>query len=260
MELGLEGKRALITGGSKGIGLATATLLAQEGARVVIAARRQSELDEARAAILAAVPGADVHAVSADVATAEGADSLAAEALRLLGGIDILVNNAGRSAGGPALDQSDEAWMSDLDLKFFAALRLARLCVPSMVQAGGGRIINVTAIAGKHPAANSGPTSVSRAAGIALTKILSKELAANNITVNTVCIGLIKSEQIGRAALRVGGDDMEAGYRQMGQNVPLRRVGEAQEAGDVIAFLVSERASYINGVALNIDGGTSSAV
>ncbi len=260
MELGLTGKRALITGGSKGIGLATATRLAMEGARVVIAARRVEELNEARSSILNAAPGADVYIVSADVATAEGADQLAQAALAHLGGIDILINNAGRSAGGPALDQTDEQWMSDLDLKFFASLRLSRLCLPSMKEAGGGRIINVTAIAGKHPAANSGPTSVSRAAGIALTKILSKELAAHNITVNTVCIGLIKSEQIGRAALRVGGDDMDAGYQAMGKNVPLGRVGEAHEAGDVIAFLVSERAAYINGVALNIDGGTSSAV
>lgn len=260
MDLGLTGKRAIITGGSKGIGLATATRMAMEGAAVAIIGRRVDALEEAKLAIVAAAPGATVHVISADVATAAGTEAASQAALAALGGCDILVNNAGRSAGGPALGQDDEAWMADLELKLFGALRMSRLCVPAMREAGGGRIVNVTAIQGKHPGAGSGPTAVSRAAGMALTKILSKELAAANITVNTVCIGLIKSEQIGRAAERTGEGDIEAGFQRMGANVPLGRVGESHEAGDVIAFLCSERASYINGVALNIDGGMSSAL
>ncbi|MBI5946643.1 MAG: SDR family oxidoreductase [Chloroflexi bacterium] len=256
MDLGLHGKRALITGASKGIGLAAATRLALEGASVAIVARRQDALEEARQAIVAAAPGATVLAISADVATAEGTQYAADRALAAFGGLDILVNNAGRSAAGPALTQGDEAWMADLELKFFGALRMARLCVPAMREAGGGRIVNVTAIQGKQPGAGSSPTAVSRAAGIALTKILSKELAADRILVNTVCIGLIKSEQIERAARgRFPDLPLDQAYARMGEALPLGRVGETAEAGDVIAFLCSERASYISGVALNIDGG-----
>lgn len=260
MDLGLTGKRAIITGGSKGIGLATATRLAMEGAAVAIIARRLDALEDAKTAILAAAPGATVHTITGDVAEAAGANAAAEAALKALGGCDILVNNAGRSAGGPALGQDDDAWQADLELKLFGALRMSRICVPAMKDAGGGRIVNVTAIQGKHPGAGSAPTAVSRAAGMAMTKILSKELAADNITVNTVCIGLIKSEQIGRAAARAGDNDLEVGYERMGANVPLKRVGESHEAGDVIAFLCSERASYISGVALNIDGGMSSSL
>ena len=259
MDLGLAGKRALITGGSRGIGLATATRLAQEGARVAIVARRPDVLAEARASITAAAPDSEVVIISADVATAEGTQAAAEAALSAFDGLDILVNNAGRAAAGPALTQGDEAWLSDLELKFFGALRMARLCVPAMREAGGGRIVNVTAIQGKQPAAGSSPTSVSRAAGIALTKILSKELASDRILVNAVCIGLIKSEQIERAARRRFPDlPLEQAYARMGEALPLRRVGETGEAGDVIAFLCSGRASYLSGIALNIDGGLAS--
>jgi NAD(P)-dependent dehydrogenase (short-subunit alcohol dehydrogenase family) len=151
--------------------------------------------------------------------------------------------------------------MADLELKLFGALRMTRLCAPALKASGGGRIVNVTAIQGKTPAAGSAPTAVSRAAGIALTKILSKELAPDGILVNTVCIGLIKSEQIERGArARFPGDELGEAYRKMAAAVPLQRVGESEEAGDVIAFLCSARASYINGVALNIDGGMSAVV
>jgi len=256
MDLGLTGKRALITGGSRGIGLATATRLAQEGAHVAIVARRPDVLAEARASIITITPGAEVVTISADVATAAGTQAAAQQALSALGGLDILVNNAGRSAAGPALTQSDEAWLADLELKFFGALRMARLCVPAMREAGAGRIVNVTAIQGKTPAAGSSPTAVSRAAGITLTKILSKELAADRILVNTVCIGLIKSEQIERAARgRFPNMPLDRAYARMGEALPLGRVGETAEAGDVIAFLCSARASYLSGIALNIDGG-----
>jgi NAD(P)-dependent dehydrogenase (short-subunit alcohol dehydrogenase family) len=130
-----------------------------------------------------------------------------------------------------------------------------------MRAAGGGAIVNVTAIAGKHPAAGSMPTSVSRAAGIALTKGMSKDLAADNIRVNAVCIGLIKSLQIGRFALaRSGGKSIDEGYAAMGAPVPLGRVGESAEAANAIVFLLSAAASYITGIAMNIDGGMSSAV
>ena len=149
-------------------------------------------------------------------------------------------------------------------MKLFAAIRCSRLAIPHMKAQGGGRIINVTNLGGKAPGARSVPTSVSRAAGIALTKALSKDYAADNILVNTVCIGLIKSGQNDRRWERERGQNpgltRDQYYAEVGKDLPLGRVGETEEAGDVIAFLASERASYLTGVAINIDGGVSSVV
>ena len=151
-----------------------------------------------------------------------------------------------------------------MDLKLFGAIRFCRLAIPHMREQGGGRIINVTNLGAKAPAAASVPTSVSRAAGIAVTKAMSKEFAQDNILVNTVCIGLIKSGQHESRFERTMSDNpdntLEGMYESMGSRVPLGRVGEAAEAGDVIAFLASERASYLTGIAVNIDGGTSPVV
>jgi NAD(P)-dependent dehydrogenase (short-subunit alcohol dehydrogenase family) len=250
MELGVQGKVAIVTGGSDGIGKATARILAAEGAKVAICARTAEALESAAAEVRAAT-GGTILAVPADVTKPEDLDRLLARVQAELGPPTLLANNAGTSAAGAFPTVTDERWAYDLDLKLMAAVRLSRLVVPLMKEAGGGSIVNVTAIQGKHPAANSMPTSVSRAAGIALTKGMSKDLAVD--------IGLIKSGQIGRAATARGGGSAEAGYAAMGANVPLGRVGEAEEAGRVIAFLLSDAASYVTGVAVNIDGGMSSA-
>lgn len=259
MDLGLKGKVAFITGGSEGIGRATAHLLAAEGAKVAICSRGQEALDAAAAEIKAAT-GVDVLTVSADVTKQEDIERAIATVQAKLGAPTLLVNNAGTSAAAPFPGVTDETWGYDLDLKLMAAIRVSRLVVPLMQAAGGGSIVNVTAINGKHPSASSMPTSVSRAAGIALSKGMSKDLAGQNIRVNAVCIGLIKSRQIGRAAMaRSGGKSADEGYALMGANVPLGRVGESSEAANVIGFLLSGAASYITGVAINIDGGMSSA-
>jgi 3-oxoacyl-[acyl-carrier protein] reductase len=261
MDLGLSGKRALITGGSRGIGLATATRLASEGARVVIVGRREDALQEARTAILGVATDAVVVPVSADVSTVQGAREAVSRATAELGGLDILVNNAGQSAAGPFLSQDDDRIQADLDLKLFGAIRMSRLVIPHMREAGGGRIVNVTAIQGKTPGAGTIPTSIARAGGLALTKVLSKEFAADNILVNAVCIGLIRSEQIERGArARFPELPIDEALERMGQAVPLGRIGRGEEAGDVIAFLCSDRASFISGVAINIDGGASAVL
>ena len=151
-----------------------------------------------------------------------------------------------------------------MDLKFYAAIRFSRLAIPYMKEVGGGRIINVTNLGGKQPGPNSVPTSVTRAAGIALTKAMSKDLAQHNILVNTVCIGSIKAGQHERRAAQIMVDDpsmtIDAFYDQRSLNIPLGRVGEADEAGDVICFLASSRASYLTGTSINIDGGTSGSI
>ncbi len=265
MEMGLDGKVAIVTGGSEGIGKAAAERMAGEGANVIIVARRQEVLDAAADEIRTATEG-EVLPLSADVTDKETAARVVNTAIERYGRLDILVNNAGTSMAKGFEDVSDDDWELDFELKVWGAVRLIRSSIPEMRKVGGGRIINVTNLGGRTPGANSMPTSISRAAGIAITKGLSKDLASDNILVNTVCIGLIKSGQHQRRYdARIVNEpdlDMDDFYAQLatGRGVPLGRVGEGSEAGDVIAFLASDRASYLTGVAINIDGGASAVV
>jgi len=265
MEMGLDGKVAIVTGGSEGIGKAAAQRMAGEGANVIIVARRQDVLDAAADEIRTFTEG-EVLPLSADVTDKATAARVVNTAVERYGRVDILVNNAGTSMAKGFEDVSDDDWELDFELKVWGAVRLIRASIPEMRKVGGGRIINVTNLGGRTPGANSMPTSISRAAGIAITKGLSKDLASDNILVNTVCIGLIKSGQHQRRYdARIVNEpdlDMDDFYVQLasGRGVPLGRVGEGSEAGDVIAFLASERASYLTGVAINIDGGASAVV
>ena len=264
MDLGLKDKAAIITGGSYGIGKAAAWRLAYEGARVAICARRKEVLEQAAEEIRVRTEGT-VIPIQADVSIPQDIDRVVNTALEHFGRIDILVNNAGQSAAAPFENVTEEQWQADFDLKLWAAMRFCRATIPHMRNVGGGRIINVTNLGGRTPGASSVPTSVSRAAGIAVTKAMSKDLGKDNILVNTVCIGFIKSGQhegrYQQARAQDPGLTLDAFYNQMadGRN-PLGRVGEAEEAGDVIAFLASERASYLTGIAVNIDGGASPVV
>jgi 3-oxoacyl-[acyl-carrier protein] reductase len=256
LELGLKGKVAIVTGGSEGLGRATVERFARSGARVTACARRKDVLEGAVDAIKRAT-GAEVLAVSADVSRAADCQAVVAATVDRFGGVDILLNNAGTSAGGGFEKVDDDAWQADFDLKVMAAVRLCRLVIPSMKQRGGGRIINVTNLGGKAPRAQGLPTSLSRAAGINLTKSLANEYAADRILVNTICIGLVKTAQIAR---RAKGGDLEAHYRELAKRIPVGRVAEASEFADLVAFLASERAAYITGVAINFDGGMSPVV
>ncbi len=262
MDFGLTGKVAIVTGGSDGIGKAAALALVREGARVAIAARRQEPLDRAAQEIRAA--GGEVLAFSCDVTDETRVRAMVAEVVARWGGVDILVNNAGTSAAGKFEDVTDETWETDLGIKVYGAIHCSRAVIPHMKSVGGGRIINITTGGGKAPGAGSLPTSMARAAGIALTKAMSRDYAPDNILVNTVCIGLIKSGQHERRYERMQernpSQSLDQFYAGMGERVPLGRVGEAAEAGDVICFLASARASYITGTAVNIDGGSSPVV
>ena len=260
MDLKLNGKVAFITGGRQGIGLATAVEFAREGIDVVICARRQELLDEAVAEINK-VTGRSVLALSADVSKASDIDRVVDSVITKYGRLDILVNNAGRSAAAPFEEVDDTIWNEDLDLKLMAAIRCSRVALPHLEESGEGRIINITAVGGKAPPAGSLPTSVSRAAGIALTKAMSKDLAKKNILVNTICIGLVKSGQIENAARSRFPDlTLEEAYSKMGSPVPLGRVGEAREVAALVAFLASPLAGYITGTAINVDGGSGMTV
>ncbi|GIQ69947.1 SDR family NAD(P)-dependent oxidoreductase [Xylanibacillus composti] len=260
MELGLQGKVALITGGSKGIGYGTAVSLAREGAKVAICARSLDSLEEAAASI-AAQTGADVFYVQADVTKEEECSRAVAETVARFGRLDILVNNAGTSAAKPFEQVDSSAWHYDLDLKLFGAIHCSKAAVPHLRQAGGGAIVNITTSSAKTPSASSLPTSVSRAAGQALTNAMSKDLAKDRIRVNTVCIGTIRSDQIEKWWKR---DMPEATWEEFARHerhgIPLGRIGDTEEAANVITFLVSEAASYVTGTAINVDGGKGAAL
>ncbi len=255
-DLELKGRVAIVTGGSDGLGRATALRLASEGCNVVICARRQDHL-AAAATELSQESGGQVVAQPADVSLPADIEALVAATLARFGGVDILVNNAGASAASALEDLDDAAWQADIELKLMAAVRLCRATVPLMRDRGGGAIVNATIWGGKAPTARTLPTSVTRAAGINLTKSLANEFAADQIRVNTICIGLIKSAQWDR---RAGHGPVDALYAQMAERVPLGRVGEAEDYADLVAFLVSQRARYITGAAVNLDGGMSPVV
>ena len=257
MDLGLGGKVALVTGGTQGIGRASALRLAAEGARVAVAARGADGLERTMAGLRAA--GGDVLALQADVSRAADCERLMRELVGHFGRIDILVNNAGTSATGEFEAVDDAAWQADFDLKLFAAVRLARLAIPHMKRAGGGRIVNITNIGAKQPRARSMPTTVTRAAGLALTKALSKEYAPHGILVNTLCIGLVRAGQHERRAAQRG-IEVEALYAEMAKDIPLGRVGDAEEVANVVAFLASDAATYVTGTSINLDGGASAVL
>jgi len=260
MDLGLNGKVAVITGGSEGIGKAVALCLAREGVKVAICARRPEVLEHAAAEIKKLSNG-DVFARAVDVTKRAEIEQFITAVASHFGRIDILVNNAGRSAAKKFEDIDDAEWEEDLDLKLMAAVWCTRAVIPHLRKAGGGRIINVTHPGGKAPTARSLPTSVSRAAGIALTKALSRDYAAENILVNTVCLTNIKSAQTERYWRARGAQGtLEEFHTEMGKTVPLKRLGEPEEVGALVAFLVSEQARFITGTAVNIDGGMSAVV
>lgn len=254
MKLGLAGKVVAITGGSEGIGRATALRFAQEGAKVAICARRADVLDAFADELRKS--GADVLAVVADAARAGDAERFIEETVKRFGRIDVVVNNAGGTGQSPFDTVDDKAWQQDLDVKVFAHIRTARAAVPHMKKQGSGRIISLNMVGAKQPFEGSFPTTISRAAGLALTKALSKELAPHNILVNAVAVGKIKSKQQERRAAREG-LSVEAHYAKTGKTVPLGRMGEAEEVANVIAFLASDAASYVTGCCINVDGGLS---
>ncbi len=260
MDLKLTGRVAVITGGSEGTGKAIAMRLSECGARVSICARREDVLERAAQEIRNRT-GNDVLAVSADVTIPKALEDYIRSTVERFGRIDILINNAGRATGAPFEEVTDEDWYEDLNLKVMAAVRCSRLVIPHMRSADGGRIINITHPGGKQPGAGSCPTSVSRAAGIALTKALSKDLLPDKILVNTVCLTSIKTAQGVRGWQAQGSPGtLEEYWEQQGKNHPLGRLGEASEVADLVAFLVSDRAAFITGTAINIDGGLSAVV
>ena len=258
MEIDLRGRVAVVTGGSKGVGLGVAKRFAASGADVAIVARGREGLDAALASIRA-IARARVLAVQADVALRDDIERAYAEVMAAFGRIDILINNAGVSRSGPFEEVSDAMWQEDFDQKFFAAIRFTRRVWPQLKARRWGRIINTLNIGAKAPRAASAPTTVTRAAGLALTKVLAGEGGPFNILVNALLIGLIEADQHVRGAARLG-ISIEDYMRQRSKEIPLGRPGRAEEFANTACFLVSEAGSYITGTAINVDGGLSRVV
>jgi 3-oxoacyl-[acyl-carrier protein] reductase len=258
MEISLQGRSAIVTGGSKGIGLAIATRFAASGADVAIVARGREALDAAVKQIGASAQGRVIGA-QGDVGIAADVERVYGEAMAAFGKIDIAVNNAGTSRNGPFENLTDEILHYDLEQKLFAAVRLSRLVWPQMKERRFGRIINVLNIGAKAPRAASAPTSISRAAGMAFTKALAGEGAPYNVLVNALLVGLIEADQHVQSAKRKGVsiEEYKAG---LAKDIPLGRFGRAEEFANLACFLVSDAGSYVTGTAINVDGGRSPVV
>jgi NAD(P)-dependent dehydrogenase (short-subunit alcohol dehydrogenase family) len=260
MEVRLDGRSAIITGASKGLGLAMATELAASGADVAMLARRPDVLEEARAIASRNARGR-VATFTCDVSKADDIRQTFDAVVKTFGKVDILINNAGQSRAMPSEQITDEIWQEDLELKLFAAIRFARLAWPGMKQRKWGRIISVLNLGAKAPRANGAPTAVSRAAGMAFMKVLAGEGAPHGILVNGLLVGLIDSDQHVRRHQREGTNVSYEEFRaKMGANVPLGRIGKAEEFAAMACFLCSDLAGFTTGTAINMDGGASPVV
>jgi 3-oxoacyl-[acyl-carrier protein] reductase len=260
MDVRLDGRTALITGGSKGLGLAMAAKFAASGAEVAILARGAEALAEAERSAAAGAK-TRVKAFQCDVANGAELDATWRAVLGTFGKVDILINNAGTSRTGKFEEITDAVWQADLDLKLFGAIRLARHAFPDMKKRRWGRIINVLNIGAKAPRAASAPTAVSRAAGMALTKVLAGEGAPHNVLVNALLVGLFATDQHIQRFRREGGNVAhEERFREMGTRIPIGRIGDAEEFANLACFLVSDAGSYVTGTAINVDGGMSPVV
>ena len=266
MEISLSGRTAIVTGGSKGIGYAIATRFVNSGADVMICARGREALDEAVKSIGAQAASAKggnargkIAGVAGDVAKPDDVKRIYDETMKTFGKVDILVNNAGVSRAGAFETLTDERMQEDLDQKLFAAIRMTRLVWPQMKERRWGRVINVLNIGAKAPRAASAPTSISRAAGMALTKVLAGEGAPHNVLVNALLVGIIEADQHVQAAKRTG-VAIDEYMAQRAKTIPLGRPGKAEEFANMACFLVSDQGGYMTGTATNVDGGTSPVV
>jgi 3-oxoacyl-[acyl-carrier protein] reductase len=255
VHLGLAGRRVLVTGGSKGLGLAIAQELVAEGAAVSICSRDEEEVLAAGEAL--GRGGGTVHAQRTDVTRPDEVRDFVARSAEALGGIDGLVNNAGRAHPGTFATLTDDDWAADLDVKLFSLIRCSREVLPFMREAGGGRIVNVGAVYSRYPDPAFFATSVNRAAGNAFTKTFAIEVAKDNVLVNGVNIGFVVTPQWDAIHQRRAPElDREEFFRSLAEReVPLGRFGTPEEVSGIVAFLLSDRAGYITGASIDVAGG-----
>ncbi|GAA2320464.1 SDR family oxidoreductase [Nonomuraea roseoviolacea subsp. roseoviolacea] len=252
MDLGIAGKVALVTGGSAGIGLAAARSLAREGCAVCVSARDPERLADAVVGLQEF--GGVVHAVLADVEDPASAARVAAETRDVLGPVDILVANAGGPPAGRFTDKSLEEWEVAIQRNLLGTVRLIHAVLPEMRSRGWGRIVTVTSRSAREALDGLALSNATRSGVAGIVRTLAREVGGDGVLVNNVMPGPIATDRLRELA---GGDEGLAGRAAA---VPVGRIGEPEEVGDVVAFLASERASYVNGVSLLVDGGESRVI
>jgi 3-oxoacyl-[acyl-carrier protein] reductase len=257
MDLGLKGKIAIVTASSRGIGRATAEILAAEGARITICARTAAAVASAAEQIRGRT-GAEVLALEADVSRAEDIERIVARTVDTYGTVNILVNNAGGPPAGTFDEVADEAWQAAFELTLLSVIRMTRAVLPHMRRAGGGVVINLQSTSVKVPLDNLILSNAIRTGVIGLAKSLSAELAKDGIRVNNVLPGAImtdrQQEMLARQSAR-SGKSVEEIVRLREAAIPLGRFGDPADLGNMIAFLASDRAGYVTGVTVQVDGG-----
>jgi 3-oxoacyl-[acyl-carrier protein] reductase len=253
MNLFLKDKIAIVGGASMGIGLGIARILAEEGARVAITARREPALIEAANA-LREKTGAKILPVQADCRRAEDCQRVVETVTRELGGIDILVNNDGAPPLGELTSFDDVAWAKAVEQNLMYVVRMARAAVPHMEARGGGGILNIAAISAIQPIAGFGLSVATWGGVIGYAKTLSLELARRNINVNTICPGYIETQRLEKV-FAGGGQEPEKMRAQLTDEVPMGRIGTVDDIASIVALLVSPRGRYITGTTIQVDGG-----
>ncbi len=261
MELGLEGKSAIVAAGSKGLGLACAKALAKEGANVTIFSRTKTSLKSAEKKIVD-LNGGRVHTVTADLRNKKDLKRVVNEAVEIYGGVDILVNNSGGPALGPFSTVTEDEWLDGIESEVMSVVRLCKLVIPHMKSHGGGRIINITTVGVIKPQPGLVLSDATRHCVLGLAQNLAVELAKDNILVNTVCPGPISTERLGEAIRKRAEQDsisLEEAEEYWLNLIPLHRFGEPRNLADLVAFLASDRGEFITGTVTQIDGGKAIA-
>lgn len=262
MELGLEGRRAVVLAASRGLGFACALGLAREGCRVTICSRSQDRVEEAARSIRQET-GAQVTALSADVSRREEVERVVAAAVEAHGGLEIAVHNAGGPPAGATLELSAEQWRQALDQNLMSFVWLARAAVPHMRRASYGRLLAIASSSIKQPIPNLALSNTTRPGVLGAAKSLSRELGPEGILVNVIAPGSIQTErtlELRRAAAERSGRSMEELERSAAEGIPLGRLGRPEELANLAVFLASEAASYITGAAIQVDGGRIEAL
>jgi NAD(P)-dependent dehydrogenase (short-subunit alcohol dehydrogenase family) len=263
MDLGLKDKVAVIMGGTSGVGLKTAEMFLQEGTKVAVCGRNEDRMKKAYDHLLTFGSSDSVFASTCDVTNKLQVNEFIDGTASKFGGIDILVNAAGQSVMGYFFDITDEQWEQQIQLKYFAIIYAVKAVHPYLVKRGGGRIININATLAKEPERHMVATAATRAGLLNLSKTLSQELAQDNILVNSVSLGLIRTDQWERRRMKNAPDmKVEDYYADLAKkrNIPLGRVGEAEEVSSVILFLASSKASYVAGSTIETAGALGKAL